>query len=69
MTEFEKLVQAEGYAHTVEIVENSTGKTGVANTKDGNVELFFGADDGSDDKTVTAEEFSRDYRITAVISG
>ncbi|MCD8235222.1 MAG: hypothetical protein LUD00_00915 [Prevotellaceae bacterium] len=69
MTEYEKLVQAEQYAHTIEIIEITTGKTGVANTKDGNVELFYGADDGSDDKTVTAEEFSRDFQITDVITG
>ena len=27
-----------------------------------------GADDGSDDKTVSAKEFSRDFEITAMIS-
>lgn len=69
MTEYEKLVQAERYAHTIEIVEFSTGKTGVANTKDRNVELFYGADDGSDDKTVTAEVFNRDFQITDIITG
>ena len=27
----------------------------------------YGADDGSDDKTVSAEEFSRHFEITAMI--
>ena len=31
------------------------------------VELFYGADDGSDDKVVSAEVFSRDFEITAMI--
>ena len=32
------------------------------------MELFYGADDGSDDKVVSADEFSRDFEITAMIS-
>jgi predicted amidohydrolase len=39
----------------------------IATCADG-VELWYGADDGSDDKTVSAEEFSRDFEITAMIS-
>ena len=68
MTEYAKLVLAEATCHTIEIREKATGKEGIANTCAEGVELFYGADDGSDDKTVSAEEFSRDFEITAMIS-
>jgi len=67
MTEYEKLVLAEQTCHTIEIREKATGKEGVANSCAEGVELFYGADDGSDDKTVTAEEFNRGFEITAMI--
>ncbi|MCD7785750.1 MAG: hypothetical protein LUH18_09325 [Oscillospiraceae bacterium] len=67
MTEYEKLVEAESYAHTIEIIEPATGKTGVANTTEDGVALFYGADDGSDDKVISKEEFSENFRITAII--
>ena len=60
MTEYAKLVLAEATCHTIEIREKATGKEGIANTCAEGVELFYGADDGSDDKTVSAEEFSCD---------
>ena len=69
MTEYMKPLAAEQTCHTIEIREKATGKTGVANTSPGGVDVFYGADDGSDDKTVTAEEFSRDFEITATIAG
>lgn len=69
MTEYEKLVLAEQVCHTIEIREKATGKEGVANTCESGVELWYGADDGSDDKTISAEEFSRDFKITAMIAG
>ena len=65
MTEYEKLVLAEASCHTVEIREKATGKEGVANTCARGVEVWYGADDGSDDKVVSLEEFSRDFEITA----
>ena len=68
MTEYAKLVMAEASCHTIEIREKATGKEGVANTCADGVELWYGADDGSDDKTVSAEEFSWDFEITAMIS-
>ena len=68
MTEYEKLVLAEASCHTVEIREKATGKEGVANTCARGVEVWYGADDGSDDKVVSLEEFSRDFEITARIS-
>ena len=69
MTEYAKLVLAEVTCHTIEIREKATGKEGVANTYAEGVELYYGADDGSDDKTVTPEEFSRDFEITAMVKG
>ena len=69
MTEYAKLVLAEATCHTIEIREKATGKEGVANTCAEGVELYYGAEDGSDDKTVTPEEFSRDFEITAMIAG
>ena len=69
MTEYAKLILAEQTCHTIEIREKATDKEGVANTCTDGVELFYGADDGSDDKIVTAEEFSRDFEITAMIHG
>ena len=68
MNEYEKLVLAEQKCHTIEIREKATGKDGVANTCDDGVQVFYGADDGSDDKTISAEDFSRDFEITAEIS-
>ena len=68
MTEYAKLVLAEASCHTIEIREKATGKEGIANTCTEGVELFYGADDGSDDKVVSPEEFSRDFEITAMIS-
>ena len=68
MSAYQQLIEAEKTCHTIEIVETATGKTGVANTaEDGNVQVFYGAEDGSDDKTVTPEQFNDDFEITAMI--
>ena len=69
MSEYEKLVKAEKDCHTIEIMEKGTGKEGVANTCAEGVALFYGADDGSDDKTISPAEFNRDFEITAMIKG
>ena len=69
MTEYAKLVLAEQSCHTIEIREKATGKEGVANSCAKGVELFYGADDGSDDKVVSAEECSREFEITAMVHG
>jgi len=68
MTEYAKLVLAEASCHTIEIREKATGKEGVANSCPEGVEVWYGSDDGSDDKVVSPEEFSRDFEITALIS-
>ena len=68
MTPYNTLVSAEQTCHTIEIKEKATGKTGVANTQGDKVAVFYGADDGSDDKVITAEQFNRDFEITACIA-
>ena len=68
MSEYEKLVKAEKDCHTIEIMEKGTGKEGVANTCAEGVALFYGADDGSDDKVVSPETFSGEFVITAMIA-
>ncbi len=68
MTEYEKLITAERTCHTIEIREKATGKEGVANSCADGVELFYGADDGSDDKVVDIEIFNSEFEITFVIS-
>lgn len=65
---YAKLVEAEETAHTIEIKETATGKTGVANSCADGVELFYGADDGSDDKVISPEDFRRYFEITAIIT-
>ena len=68
MTPYDTLKRAEEEGRaTIEIREKSTGKTVVANTCGDAVMVFYGADDGSDDKTIGAAEFSRDFEITAII--
>ena len=75
MTAYSRLIAAEQTCHTIEIREIATGKEGVANTvgSDANtqgdmVAVFYGADDGSDDKVITAEQFNKEFEITACIS-
>ena len=69
MTEYQKLVDAEKTYCTIEIEEISTGKGGVANSEDdGKVAVFYGAEDGSDDKVISAEGFNQSFRITAMIN-
>ena len=68
MTEYAKLILAEQSCHTIEIREKSTGKEGVANSCAGGVELFYGAEDGSDDKTVDIETFNREFEVTGILS-
>ena len=67
MTEYAKLVLAEQSCHTIEIREKETGKEGVANSCADGGELFYGADDGNDDKTVNIETFNREFEITAML--
>ena len=68
MTPYNTLVSAEQTCHTIEIREVATGKEGVANTQGDMVAVFYGADDGSDDKVITAEQFNSDFEITACIA-
>ena len=68
MTEYAKLILAEQTCPTIEIREKATGKEGVANSCARGVELYYGADDGSDDKVVDIDTFNREFEITAMIS-
>lgn len=67
MTEFERLREAEKTCHTIEIRERATGKEGVAGTHPEGVAVFYGAEDGSDDKVISPEEFNRDFEITHML--
>ena len=69
MTAYNTLIAAEATCHTIEIREKATGKTGVANSQGDKIAVFYGSDDGSDDKVITAEAFDRDFEITATIEG
>ena len=64
----EKLVLAEESCHIIEVREKTTDKEGVANICEHEVQVFYGANNGSDDKTISPDEFSRDFEITAEIA-
>lgn len=68
MTVHEQLVAAElKGAHTVEVISRS-GLSGVANsTHHGTVQCFIGADDGSDDREISIDEFNSQFDITAIL--
>ncbi len=68
MNEYEKLVLVEKRYHTIEVREKATSKEGVANSCEQGVQVFYGADDGSDDKTISPDEFTLDFEITAEIA-
>ncbi len=68
MNEYDKLVLAEKRCHTTEVREKATGKEGIANTCEYGLEVFYGAYDGSDDKTISPDEFNLDFEITAEIA-
>lgn len=67
MPEYAKLVLAELFCHTVEIRENASGKMGVANTCEEGVAVFYGSDDGKDDKIVSPGVFNEEFCITAIL--
>ena len=69
MSNYYELLEAEKTCHTIEVRLKATGEEGVAGSQGPDrVAVFYGADDGSDDKVITAEEFNRDWEITACIS-
>ena len=67
MTEYARLILAEQDCFAIVIREKATGKEGIANSCPEGVELFYGAEDGSDDRVVSPETFSRDFEITALV--
>ena len=64
-TEFTKLTNAEEMgASTVEIKMRGTNTSGVAvSTDDNRVAVYYGNDDGSDDKIISAEEFNANWQV------
>jgi hypothetical protein len=66
--ELAKLFNPDDYPSAVlEIQEKFTGKIGVASIgKDGLIYLWYGNDDGSDDKAVTPEVFNTQFFVTAI---
>ena len=67
-TAYDQLVQGEvAGAHTIEIRHKESGADGVASTCGELVSVWYGADDGSDDKTITPAQFNDDFEVTAVL--
>ena len=52
----------------VAIVEPATGLTGVAITVKDMVRVYYGADDGSDDMTISVDQFNEQFRVTGFVS-
>lgn len=67
MTEFEKLVELEQLGFdNIEVRHKTTSADGVCCTANENqVALWWGAEDGSDDGWISAEEFNDNFRIVA----
>jgi len=50
----------------VEIKEVETNKTGFASILNNKIDLWYGDDDGSDDKSVSREDFNKLFIITNI---
>lgn len=68
MTEFEKLKLGELMgAETVEVRLRGTDMYGVATVFTSSLAaVYYGADDGSDDSVIGAEEFNKKWQITSI---
>lgn len=68
ITEFTKLQNAEMMgATTVEIKMRGTNMYGVASSVSiDRVAVYYGNDDGSDDKIISAEEFNINWQVTSI---
>lgn len=68
-TEFTKLTNAEAMgATTVEIKMRGTNIYGAAvSTDDDRVAVYYGNDDGSDDKIISAEEFNTNWKVVTIL--
>lgn len=65
---YEQLVRGEtAGAHTIEVRHRESGADGVASTCGELVSVWYGADDGSDDKTIGPEQFNEEFEVTAVL--
>lgn len=71
MSEYEKLIRAEELYGEVEIIEAATGLEGYAQISPraypNIVGVWYGADDGIDDKNITPEEFNRRFIVTSKV--
>ena len=70
ITEFIKLTNAEIMgATTVEVKLKCTNIHGVATSlyDDKKVKVYYGNDDGSDDKMISAEEFNANWQVTSIL--
>lgn len=67
-TEFTKLTSAEKIgASIVEIKMRDTNMYGVASSvNDDRVAVYYGNDDGSDDKIISTEEFNANWQVTSI---
>ena len=61
-------VPASDLVGDVAIVEPATGLTGVAITVKDMVRVYYGADDGSDDMTISVDQFNQQFRVTGFVS-
>lgn len=68
-TEFIKLTSAEKIgATTVEIKMRGTNMYGVASSVGIDmVAVYYGNDDGSDDKIISAEEFNTNWKVVTIL--
>lgn len=65
---YEQLARAEtAGADTIVIRHRESGEAGVASTCGELVTVWYGADDGSDDKTISPEQFNEEFEITEII--
>lgn len=70
ITEFIKLTNAEVMgATTVEIKMRGTNTYGVAASiyDEKKVAVYYGNDDGSDDKIISAEEFNTNWKVVTIL--
>ena len=70
MTEYQKLLDAEQHPEMgdVAITERETGQEGTACTYGNLVRVFYGAEDGSDDKAISIDQFNRQFMVTGYVN-
>lgn len=68
-SEYNKLLEMERLPNSMgaAIVKVETGEEGIAGTCGEEVSVWYGSDDGSDDKTISIKEFTRFFRVTGFV--